>query len=30
VKAATDLERFYQANLVANQGQGNSDERRPS
>lgn len=30
VKAATDLERFYQANLVANRGQDNSDDRRPS
>lgn len=30
VKAATELERFYQANLVANLGGDNGDDRRQS
>ena len=30
VKAATELERFYQANLVASQGLDNTDDRRQS
>ena len=30
VKAATELERFYQANLVASQGLDNGDDRRQS